>query len=247
MENSLDLINKNPIPPSPFQSEYPYLVSTEAATAASQHSSHSTPPPPLFPPFLSLPSKKSISNPPIFLPDGPGGSGVLWGKENQDQNQKREGMKDKSGFKHVSSQPNPSLSLSLSLSLSPPKTKLLSPTSPIALCRPGNPPPPFHQGGRLVASSCSRFYMGLCFLLVTPPGGLPLARGLRRPPQSPNAWASLDLKARLVCGKRMPRKVLLACLVDHGKVTNFQRAYVWLAIHFSERVMYNSYYVLNKN
>ncbi len=47
--------------------------------------------------------------------------------------------------------------------------------------------------------------------------------------------------------KRIPRKVLLTCLVNHGKVTNFQSAYVWLTIHFPRKVMYNSYYALNKN
>jgi len=73
MENWLHLINKRPIPPSPLQ------VSTQAATATSQHSSHSTPSLLLSPPPKrgeeterrklkeSPPSKKSISNPPFFL------------------------------------------------------------------------------------------------------------------------------------------------------------------------------------
>lgn len=103
-----------------------------------------------------------LSNLPIFLPDGPAGPGVMREKENQDQNQK-----EKEGKIRVASdiciKPTKSL---LSLSLHP-KQNYCPQLPKMPRCTPGNSPPPFHQGGRLVASSCSRFIWGLCCLLVT--------------------------------------------------------------------------------
>ncbi|XP_038987120.1 uncharacterized protein LOC103722143 isoform X3 [Phoenix dactylifera] len=71
-------------------------------------------------------------------------------------------MKDKGGFRHVC-QANQFPPLSLSLH---PKQNYCPKLPKLPLFRPGNSPPPFHQGEDSVASSCSRFIWGLCSLLV---------------------------------------------------------------------------------